>query len=295
MHSLPKSAVAALLLNTFIWGLSWTGTRALEGMGLHPVWATAAIFSGCALLLLTLRHRELPLLWRHPALLGVGLATGLTNASFNMAVAYGDVVRVILLFYLMPVWTVILARLVLHEAITPRSLARVALGLGGAFIVLYQPRLGLPLPQSLPDWMAVASGLLFAVTNVLLRRLHGFSDGTRAVAMLVGSGVFASLLGVVLSAAGVVAWSLPLPVAAAPVVALWAVLFLVSNLSLQYGVARLPANIAAVIMLAEILVATFSAWMLGAAELRPQDLIGGVLIIAAPWIVRDRRVAAQPA
>ncbi|QBP77391.1 DMT family transporter [Herbaspirillum huttiense] len=295
MHSLPKSAVAALLLNTFIWGLSWTGTRALEGMGLHPVWATAAIFSGCALLLLTLRHRELPLLWRHPALLGVGLATGLTNASFNMAVAYGDVVRVILLFYLMPVWTVILARLVLHEAITPRSLARVALGLGGAFIVLYQPRLGLPLPQSLPDWMAVASGLLFAVTNVLLRRLHGFSDGTRAVAMLVGSGVFASLLGVVLSAAGVVAWPLPLPMAAAPVVALWAVLFLVSNLSLQYGVARLPANIAAVIMLAEILVATFSAWMLGAAEPRPQDLIGGVLIIAAPWIVRDRRVAVQPA
>lgn len=295
MHHLPKSAVAALLLNTFIWGLSWTGTRALEGMGLHPLWATAAIFSGCALLLLTLRHRELPLLWRHPALLGVGLATGLTNASFNMAVAYGDVVRVILLFYLMPVWTVILARLVLHEAITPRSLARVALGWGGAFIVLYQPRLGLPLPQSLPDWMAVASGLLFAVTNVLLRRLHGFSDGTRAVAMLVGSGVFASLLGVVLSAAGVVAWPLPLPMAAAPVVALWAVLFLVSNLSLQYGVARLPANIAAVIMLAEILVATFSAWMLGAAELRPQDLIGGVLIIAAPWIVRDRRVAAQPA
>jgi hypothetical protein len=38
-----------LLLNTFIWGLSWTGTRALEGMGLHPLWATAAIFSGCAL------------------------------------------------------------------------------------------------------------------------------------------------------------------------------------------------------------------------------------------------------
>jgi drug/metabolite transporter (DMT)-like permease len=295
MHSLPKSAAAALLLNTTIWGLSWTGTRALEGMGLHPVWATAAIFSACALLLLTLRYRELPLLWRHPALLAVGLATGLTNASFNVAVAYGDVVRVILLFYLMPVWTVILARLVLHEAITPRSLARVALGLSGAFIVLYQPRLGLPLPQSLPDWMAVASGLLFAVTNVLLRRLHGLSDGARAVAMLAGSGVLASLLGVLLSASGVIAWPLPLPAAAAPVVALWALLFLVSNLSLQYGVARLPANITAVIMLAEILVATFSAWLLGAAELRAQDLIGGVLIITAPWIVRDRPVAAQPA
>lgn len=295
MHHLPKSAVAALLINTLIWGLSWTGTRALEGMGLHPVWATAAIFSACALLLLSRRYRELPLLWRHPALLCMGLVTGLTNCSFNVAVAYGDVVRVILLFYLMPVWTVILARLVLHEAITPRSLARVALGLGGAFIVLYQPRLGLPFPQSLPDWMAVLSGLLFALTNVLLRRLQGVSDGTRAVAMLTSSGLLASLLGVILSASGVIAWPLPLPAAAGPVVALWAGLFLVSNLCLQYGVARLPANIAAVIMLAEILVATFSAWMLGAAELRPQDLIGGVLIIAAPWIVRDRQAAVQPA
>ncbi|HZG20373.1 MAG TPA: DMT family transporter [Herbaspirillum sp.] len=295
MHSLPKSAVAALLLNSTIWGLSWTGMRALEGMGLHPVWATAAIFGACALLLMVLRWRELPQLWRHPTLWCVGLATGLTNCTFNVAVAYGDVVRVILLFYLMPIWTVILARLVLHEAITARSLARVALGLGGAFVVLYQPRLGLPLPQSLPDWMAVLAGLLFAITNVLLRRLQGLSDGARAVAMLAGSGLLAGLLGLGLSLAGAIAWPWQLPSAAWPVVGLWAVLFLVSNLSLQYGVARLPANITAVIMLAEILVASSSAWLLGAAGLRPQDVVGGILIIAAPWIVRDRRPAAQPA
>ncbi|MCP1574644.1 DMT family transporter [Herbaspirillum rubrisubalbicans] len=296
MQHLPKPAVAALLLNTTIWGLSWTGTRALEGMGLHPVWATAAIFGLCALLLLTLRYRDLPQLWRHPALLCVGLATGLTNCAFNVAVAYGDVVRVVLLFYLMPVWTVILARLVLHEAITPRSLARVALGLAGAFIVLYQPRLGIPLPRSLPDWMALAAGLLFAFTNVLLRRMHGLSsDGARAVAMLAGSGLLATLLGLLLSLSGMIAWPLQVSAAAAPVVGVWALLFLFSNLCLQYGVSRLPANITAVVMLTEILVASLSSWALGAAELRVQDLVGGILIIAAPWIVRERRVAAQPA
>lgn len=295
MQHLPKSAVAALLVNTTIWGLSWTGTRALEGMGLHPVWATAAIFSLCTVLLVALRYRDLPQLWRHPALLWVGLATGLTNATFNVAVAYGDVVRVILLFYLMPVWTVILARLVLHEAITPRSLTRVALGLSGAFIVLYQPRLGLPLPHSLPDWMAVSAGLLFAITNVLLRRLQGLSDSARAVAMLAGSGALAGLLGVMLALAGTIAWPLHVPATAWPLVGMWALLFLVSNLCLQYGVARLPATITSVIMLAEILVASLSAWWLGAAELRPQDLIGGLLIIAAPWLVRDPRPVAQSA
>ncbi|MBV8622133.1 MAG: multidrug DMT transporter permease, partial [Herbaspirillum sp.] len=101
MHHPPKSAVAALLINTTIWGLSWTGMRALEAMGLHPLWATAAIFTACAAMLLALKYRDLPQLWRHPELLGVALATGLTNAVFNVAIAYGDVVRVILLFYLM--------------------------------------------------------------------------------------------------------------------------------------------------------------------------------------------------
>ncbi|KAF1044466.1 MAG: hypothetical protein GAK35_01773 [Herbaspirillum frisingense] len=292
MQHLPKSAVAALLLNTVIWGLSWTGMRALEAMGMHPLWATAAIFCGCALMLLALKRRDIPLLLRHPELLGVALATGLTNAAFNVAIAYGDVVRVILLFYLMPIWTVILARIVLHEAITPRSLGRVALGLGGAVIVLYQPRLGLPLPQTLPDWMAVLGGLSFAVNNVLLRRLHGVSDGARAIAMLSGGATLACLLGIAFSVSGMIAWPAHVPASAWPLVGLWAVLYLVSNLCLQYGVSRLPANITAVVMLAEILVASFSAWLLGAAELRPQDLIGGVLIIAAPWIIRDRRAAA---
>ncbi|NUU02660.1 DMT family transporter [Herbaspirillum robiniae] len=295
MQHIPKPAVAALLLNTTIWGLSWTGMRALEGMGLHPLWATAAIFVGCAAMLLALKRRDIPQLLRHPELLGVALATGLTNAAFNVAIAYGDVVRVILLFYLMPIWTVVLARVVLHEAITPRSLGRVALGLGGAVIVLYQPRLGLPLPQTLPDWMAVLGGLSFAINNVLLRRLHGVSDGARAIAMLSGGATLACLLGVVFSLSGLVAWPVAVPGAAWPLVGVWAVLFLVSNLCLQYGVARLPANITAVVMLAEILVASLSAWLLGAAELRPQDLIGGALIIAAPWLIRDRRAAAPSA
>ncbi|MBP0600055.1 DMT family transporter [Herbaspirillum sp. LeCh32-8] len=295
MQHLPKSAVAALLVNTTIWGLSWTGMRALEAMGLHPLWATAAIFVGCAAMLLALKRGDIAQLWQHPELLGVALATGLTNAAFNVAIAYGDVVRVILLFYLMPIWTVVLARLVLHEAITPRSLGRVALGLSGAVIVLYQPRLGLPLPQTLPDWMAVLGGLCFAVNNVLLRRLHGVSDGARAIAMLSGGASLACLLGIVFSVTGLIAWPAVVPVAAWPLVGLWAVLFLISNLCLQYGVSRLPANITAVVMLAEILVASFSAWLLGAAELRPQDLIGGVLIIAAPWIIRDRRAAAPSA
>ena len=61
-------------------------------------------------LLLVLRPAALGELLRTPALWSLMLAAGVTNACFNWAVSLGDVVRVILLFYLMPLWTVLLAR-----------------------------------------------------------------------------------------------------------------------------------------------------------------------------------------
>ncbi|MFL9926558.1 DMT family transporter [Herbaspirillum lusitanum] len=295
MQHLPKPAVGALLLNTTIWGLSWTAFKSLQAMGIHPLWSTAAIFICCSLWLLLIKRNVLREMRGHPELLYVALAAGAANSCFNGAIAFGDVVRVILLFYLMPIWTVILARLMLHEPVTPRALARIAVCLCGAMIVLYRPELGVPLPHSISDWAAVLGGLALAVNNVLLRRLHGVSDSVRAIAMLGGGATLATLLGVLCAGFGMIDWPLQVPSAAWPILGLWSVLFLISNLAMQYGVSRLPANITAVLMLIEILIATFSAWLLGAAELRPQDLIGGVLIIATPWLIRDKRPQAATA
>ena len=41
-------------------------------------------------------------------------------------------------------------------------------------------------------------------------------------------------------------------------------------------------------MLTEVLVATGSSWLAGATELRTPDLVGGALILAAPWLFADR-------
>ena len=76
---------------------------------------------------------------RQPALLGLGLAAGLTNVGFNWAVTQGDVVRVVLLFYLMPLWSVLLAWAFLGERPSLAALARVALALAGVAVVLKSP------------------------------------------------------------------------------------------------------------------------------------------------------------
>ncbi|WP_034298089.1 DMT family transporter [Herbaspirillum sp. RV1423] len=291
MQHIPLRAAGALLVNATIWGLSWVAFKSLQQQGIHPLWATALIFSFCTIWMLLLKRKSLREMCRHPELIYVAIASGMTNTAFNGAVAFGDVVRVVLLFYLMPIWTVILARLVLHEPITRPALLRIALGLSGAMIVLYQPSIGVPLPHDMADWVALFGGFSFAVNNVMLRRLHDVADGARAIAMLSGGAVLSTGLGVAFAAVGLIAWPGVIGTPSVPTLALWSVLFMASNLCLQYGVARLPANIAAVIMLAEIIIAAVSAWLFGAAELRVQDIVGGALIIATPWLIRDRRPA----
>jgi drug/metabolite transporter (DMT)-like permease len=100
-----------------------------------------------------------------PQLWLLALASGLTNVGFNWAVTVGDVVRVVLLFYLMPAWSVLVAWAMLGEKPTVASLLRLALAMVGVLIVLKTPESPWPVPQSLADWLAIMGGLSFAITN----------------------------------------------------------------------------------------------------------------------------------
>jgi drug/metabolite transporter (DMT)-like permease len=294
MKSVLWLAALGLLSNATIWGLSWMPFRSLAEAGVHPLWATGIIYAVGTVAMAAAQPGQLRAVATTPGLLALALAGGLTNTAFNSAVAFGDVVRVVLLFYLMPVWAVLLARWLLAEPITRGAMARIALGLAGAMLVLYEPGIGWPLPRSLTDWLAIAGGALFALNNVLLRRLAATSESARAIAMLAGGMVCAGSLGALLSATGTIATP-ALGAAGVPMtLAIWSALFLIANLGLQYGAARLPANLTAVIMLSEVLVASGSAWWMGASELRVQDLLGGVMILLAPWLFTVRGAARAP-
>jgi drug/metabolite transporter (DMT)-like permease len=274
----------ALIFNAFVWGVSWFPFRQIERHGLHPVWATFLIYAAITVVMVLLRPGMWHVFVRNPALVLLGLAAGFTNVGFNWAVTQGDVVRVVLLFYLMPLWIVLLAWIFLGERPTPSALARVALALIGVAVVLKTPETGWPIPSSLPDWLGLAAGFGFAVTNILLRRLRAAPGNSRALAMFGGCALMAG----VTATAGTVLAAIPAPALGDTGWWGWAMVlgggFVFANICLQYGAARLAANATSVIMLSEVLFASVSSVALGAATLDARIWIGGALIVlAAAW------------
>ena len=283
-------AAAALALNACLWGVSWWPFRALQQQGVHGLWATALVYLLVAGAIVAWAPGAPARVVRTRSLWPLLVASGVANAGFNWAVTIGDVVRVVLLFYLMPAWAALLARAVLGERLRPAVLLRVALALAGAAVVLKPPDAPWPLPRDAADLLAIAGGMGFAATNVMLRREAAQPESARAFAMFCGGWLVAGTIGAALTLAGAIG----APPAPAPGwlagIGLLALMFGVGNLALQYGAARLPANVTSVVLLSEVLFASASAVAWGGETVSAATFVGGALIVAAALLaVRDAR------
>ena len=295
----PKAAfflrIALLLFNAFVWGVSWWPLRELNALGLHGLWATGLVFCLATLLISAGRPAAWGALLADRRLLWLVLASGAANIAFTWGVMIGEVVRVVLLFYLMPVWAAPIARWLLGEAITPLAMLRIVLAVSGAIIVLYQPGMGWPLPSGLADCLGLVGGIAFAAVNVLLRYSAGARDDARLLSLFVGSGMMALGLAALMTAIGAVA---PPPALATP----WlagalglALALLAGNLALQYAAARLPSSVTVLVMLSEVPFAAISSVLIAGEALGARTLLGGAMIVAAAALAALGVRRAQPA
>ena len=211
-------------------------------------------------------------------LLALALVSGWTNLAYVLAVIQGEVMRVMLLFYLAPLWTVPFARLLLNERAGGVAWLVILLAVGGAWVMLADAG-GLPLPRNFAEWLGLSAGMGFALSNVLARRLKSAPIALRTLWLFAGvvtiSTLYATAEGAtpglvrVLDAAG---WWLVFGIAAA---------LLLATFSMQYGLSHTPANRAVVILLAELVVAGVSSRWLAGEVMDTREWIGGAMIVAA--------------
>ena len=269
-------ALVSLLAGATIWGLIWHPYRTLEGMAVSPALGATLTYFVAFLLGLGLFRRQLAGFRPGWMLAMIGLVAGGCNLGYVLATVHGEVMRVLLLFYLAPLWTVLLARLLLGEKVSLPGAAVIGLSLAGAVVMLWQPSLGLPLPENGAEWLGLAAGFLFAFANVLIRKAQELSIEVKSMAVF--AGVVVAGLAALPFEPGTV--NLP-PMAGWLLVALIGLVLLATNLFVQYGLTHTPANRAIVIFLFELLVAALASWLLAGEAMTLKEWLGGAMIVAA--------------
>lgn len=277
-HPLP---VLSLLLAATMWGTFWYPLRLFEGLGLSGLWSAALIYTGALLIGLVPAWRARHGFRLSPgALLLLALAAGWTNTGFILAMLEGTVARALLLFYLAPLWGILLAWPVLGERPARLSIMGVGLALAGALFMVWEPKVGWPLPNDAADWYALTAGMAFGTMNVLVRR-------ARSVPLPIRLEVAWS--GVLIVALSGIALYQPVVPAIEPdillsAMAFGAVFMVIMTLATQYGVTRMPIQRSAVILFVEVLVGAVTAWLLAGEVLTMREWLGGVMILGAVYL-----------
>ena len=273
-------AVLGLLSGAVAWGLIWYPLRLLEKGGFPGEISTFGMYAISLVLGVVFFFKMLRQAPKSGMILIlIAVTAGWANLAYALAVIHGEVMRVLLLFYLAPLWTVIFSRLLLSEKLNKHGYMVMALSLGGAIVMLWRPESGMPLPQNGAEWLAMSAGFMFALANVFTRKAHQHDVYLKALSVFAG----VSLIAIV-----PLIWQhATLPALPALSDASWLILLglglvvFVVTFTVQYGLTHIPANQAIVIFLFELVVASISSYFWAGEEMSAQEWMGGIMIVAA--------------
>ena len=213
----------------------------------------------------------------------IALAGGFANASFQTAIYHGDVIRVMILFYLLPVWSVIGGRVFLGEKVDTVRLFAVFLSLSGAFVILDIANTSWAAVSGI-DLLAIGSGIGLAATNILFRFTQDIPVMSKVSAMFISCTVLIGLSLMVFTTATAlpdndsVLWAVAYG-------ALWLTLITSGT---QWGVSQMDAGRSAVIIVVELVVAVASTALILKGELATFEIVGGLMVLSAALLEGSR-------
>jgi len=280
-HGIQLRASLAVAYSGIAWGLFWIPLRFMDRAGITDAWATVVFYGIPFVLFIPWIIKNWQRIWRCGwSLHFIGMTTGGSLAFYSDAMLYTEVVRGLVLYYLTPVWSMILARIVLGEEITPPRIAAIVLGICG-MLVMFGVDLGVPLPRNTGDWMALIGGLGWAVAAVLLRK----DDGSRSMeisAVYFFYGVIAAIILALSPVAGeidlpdwstiidILPWSIPI-----------ALLVIPGAYAAFWGAPHLNPGVVGLLMMTEISVGVVTAAIWADEPFGMRELTGVILITLA--------------
>ena len=271
-------AVYACLVAATLWGLYWIPLRYLENSGISGLWASVLIYS-VSFFFIFPRFFKLRADFYASKTLYILLAifAGWTNLAFVLALLEGEVVRVMILFYLSPVWATLLAFFILNEKLKKRNIMALVLAVVGVFLISWHPGIEFTKSFDRADFYAVTSGVAFAISNILVRKIGGLSHSVKMCSAWLGV--------MVLAGCGILLTQDSFPLNNFLLIFILGFpLMIIMTWTAQYAVSNLPIYLSSVLFLFEIIVGAISAVMLANEFITIIQFIGIIMILTTGLI-----------
>ena len=281
-HKYHLSISIAVFITSGLWGLYWIPQRALEKGGLTGGWGTVSQYAIPLIVLTPL------MIWKifkgkstglHLPMIGLFFGGGI--ACYANSFLLTDVMRVFILFYLMPVWTTIFEFIIFKQKPKWQRGVSLFLALLGLWIVFGKDG-NLPFPVNVGDWLALLGGFLCAIGAIKLEEAKS-EDITSLMysfffygllVTLFTSLIFSDAFGAFPEFASLVSM-LPF------LLILSLVFFIPSNIIILWSPSKIGAGLFSILVLSEIIFGTISAALLANEPFGWRETVGGLLMLIA--------------
>jgi len=272
-----RLAVVALLVAGLLWGLTWIPLKYFGGLGLNGVALAVMSYGLVGLVALPwLLYRRNTWWPQRNLVLLIAIAGGLANVCFMSAIVRGEVVRVMLLFYLAPVWGVLGGRIFFGEPLTRLRVIGVATAVVGAVLLLDGPAVIASRP-GIVDLLSLASGMLYAAQNLLTRAADRTPLDAKSLMAFVGCGLMS---GAIVLGTGQHLPPMP-PLLIGQLFAFAGIWMLAAMTATAWGVSHMEAGRAAILLVFELVAAVISAMWIAGERLDGTEWIGAAMIVTA--------------
>lgn len=288
-----RHALLIIFLASSFWGVLWVPMRHIEAMGLTGLWVVVLFHFLPALAMLPLIVKTMPSSrrdWGRAAVAGALMGAGFALYALGLVVA--SVTKTVILFYMTPIWSTVIAYFVLRERAGWGRWLAIAAALVGCTLVTGVSRDELRFDPA--DLLGLLSGLFWALGSVMIRRYDGLNFVHVSFLQYLFGGIMALLaalyLGDPIPQLNAVLQAIPPAFLAAVVVFLPSVLLIFRIM--QY----VSPGLVGILMLSEALVAAVSAAFWLGETLSSMQWIGvGAILTTGVFIGFYEGKAIKPA
>jgi len=276
-----------VVISCLFWGTYWIPLRLIDKSNNGSVWPICISFLLLSIILIKPLLRSFNIVFIHKnyyffigclfAAIGISL--------YSESLLRGEIAKVVVLFYLCPIWGTIFARIILHQSFTIKRICSIILGLIGLEIIIGVEE-GIFFPSAIVEWIALLAGLTWAMSTTffhLADTTHGVEKTSLTSFLIpflflllcfIPGGRNIGLANNLLSIHPIYIWMI-----------LFAVIWLLPSILLTYfSVEVLDPGRLNILLAFEVVVGFLSAALLTEEVISYREYLGAVFVITACFV-----------